>query len=507
MQHNSKLFLAPFIRSGLLDILALLLGAISLFAFAPFQLYGWLFLSIAGLFWVLQAGSLARAVWRGWLYGAGAYGIGMLWLFAIAEHVAATDGVNPIVVGILGAILLLVMLAPLLIAWLYRLLANHIAAPISWQHGLGFAAIWVFIEWLRSWLFSGFPLLQPGYAVVETPLSAWAPIGSVLAVTFVVVLLSVWLVLLVLPCATLRQRLYRIGVCVSLVGCSIGLTAFDWTTPTHQPLQVRLIHGLTDQVDKYKRFKVMDTVEDYLARSTVKPLPDLVIWPESSIAFALRDVYYLIHQPAQDLQTQGTTLLLGAYIDTIQGMQNVLVEATALDRYYAKRHLVPYGEYTPTIPGLDLAQHLPDLAMNELAPGDPVQPLLQVQDIPLATTICFENLFGHEQRHGWQQARFLVQISDLAWFVHTWAADQLLQVSQMRAREAAKPVLQATNHGITAAIDFQGIIQQRSDADTKVIDTVLIPRTGTTPYTDFAEWPLGVLIIGCLMVAMRRRAP
>ncbi len=493
-----------WLRPWYLDLLAFGLGAISLLAFAPFHWYGLLPVSIAGLFGLVHAGSTLRATWRGWLFGAGAYGIGMIWLFAIAEHVAATDGVNPMVLAILGAILLLVMLAPLLIAGLYRLLCRVLPAVVGWRHALGFAYVWVVIEWLRSWLFSGFPLLQPGYAWVETPLSAWAPLGSVLAVTFVLVLLSCLLVLVLRPGVCKAQRLGCAGAMFGLVAFSLVLEPVRWTESAETSLSARLLHGTTDQADKFKRFMVRDSIRDYLARSAAAPQPDLVIWPESSIAFALHDVFYLLYEPALALQEQGTQILLGAYLDGPAGMLNVLVQATDPDRFYAKRHLVPYGEFTPDIPGLDFSDFLPDLSMSDLAAGAPVQDLLTAQGVPLAATICFENLFGHEQRHDWQQAQFLVQVSDLAWFVHTWAAEQLLQVSQMRAREAAKPVLQATNHGVSAVIDAQGRIMQRTVSEQ--LDAHLVPRTGTTPYTDYGDLPLGLVLLVCLGLITRRRA-
>lgn len=493
-------------KPWLLDIVAICSGAISLFAFAPFGWYGLMPISIGALFLLLQFGSIARATWRGWLYGLGAYGIGMVWLYAIAEHVAAMDGVNPVVVGILTGILLLVMLAPLLIALFYRLLVKHIPRHALWAHVLGFSAVWVFIEWLRSWLFTGFPLLQPGYALVETPLAAWAPIGSVLAVTFVLVLLTVLLVFNLRQSLARQQRISSFLVAGAVIGLSVWLTPFAWTKASDQSLHARLIHGATDQIDKYKRYKVIDTVKDYLRLSGAEPKPDLIVWPEAAISFALRDVYYLVAEPARLLREAGTTLLMGSYVDGKRHMLNALLDAAYPERFYAKRHLVPYGEYTPSLWWLDFNDYLPQAAMNELETGEHIQPLLEANGIPLATTICFENLFGHEQRHDWRQAQFLVQVSDLAWFVHTWAAEQLLQVSQMRARESGKPLLQSTNHGVSAVIDrFGHIVDRRSTADTQVLDARITPRTGATPYTQWADVPLGLLVFGCVLFVLWQR--
>ncbi|PWQ92270.1 apolipoprotein N-acyltransferase [Leucothrix pacifica] len=217
------------------------------------------------------------------------------------------------------------------------------------------------------------------------------------------------------------------------------------------------------------------------------PQPDLVIWPESSIAMELRRVYHYLKEGAVALEASGTPIMLGGYRNIGGRMFNSFMQASNPDKYYTKRHLIPFGEYTPDWPFIDLSQFLPEQDMDNLKEGLNQQSLISVAGVKLAVAICYEILFSEELRHDWKEATVLVYISDLSWFKDTWASPQLLQMAQMRAIESGKPLVTSTNHGVTAIIDSHGVITQRVEGEAGYIDGVIIPKSGSTPYTNYGS--------------------
>ena len=66
-----------------------------------------------------------------------------------------------------------------------------------------------------------------------------------------------------------------------------------------------------------------------------------------------------------------------------------------------------------------------------------------------------------------------------------------MQMARMRAIENAKPMMRGTNNGITALVDYQGkIYKQLPQFDKGVLSGQITPRTGSTPFTTYASWPI-----------------
>ncbi|SUD89709.1 Apolipoprotein N-acyltransferase [Psychrobacter phenylpyruvicus] len=147
---------------------------------------------------------------------------------------------------------------------------------------LAFAALWVLQEWLKTWLFTGFPWLFVGYAFTEQYwLSSLAPVAGVFAVSFVAVLLSASLV------EVFRKRAGYLVVTALFIAVSIGLwlTNPAWTQPkaNSENLKVSLIQGNIPQDLKWLTEYRYKTLEIYATLSSTEWDQDMVIWPESSI--------------------------------------------------------------------------------------------------------------------------------------------------------------------------------------------------------------------------------
>lgn len=473
---------ASKLQSAGLDVSALLAGIVMVPAFAPFSKPVFAVLSLFLLIViVLQSTSAWQSFRRGWLFGLGFYGVALHWMFVVANYVPASFA--PVILFLHCGIILILCFFPAITSLLVH--------PLK-QQGIGTALIafpfaWVIMEWPRAWLWTGLPIYQLSHAFIDTPLAGFAPIGGELAMTLAAAAIAAGCVgLVVLP--GIRQKTLAIACIAAVWGAGMVADTLAWTK-TGKTVHVRLLHGQPDQHRKFKRYYVSDTVEEYLARSRVGPRPDLVVWPESSVAGNLNDFSNQITQGIQDLAKKGTSLLLGTYIHEGGNSYNALVLANDPSVQYFKRHLIPFGEYTPNWPLVNLGEWLPGTETNALLPGTNRQPVLKMGNIAASPLICYEILFPDELRQAGMEANVMVFVADLFWFHNTWGTSQIFELARLRAKESGKPMLNATSYGITTMIDGHGQVIKRVDGvkPEKWIDGDVTLMEGTTPYTRYGN--------------------
>jgi apolipoprotein N-acyltransferase len=170
---------------------------------------------------------------------------------------------------------------------------------------------------------------------------------------------------------------------------------------------------------------------------------------------------------------------------------------------YRKRHLVPFGEFIP--PGFKFVLAVLKIPLSDFTRGESLEPL-HAAGVAFGVAICYEDIFGEELIRQLPAAQVLVNVSNDAWFGESFAADQHLQASQMRALETGRWTVRSTNTGVTAAIDPTGRVVKRLPwftAGTLVVDVV--PMQGLTPYARLGNYGALALIAGVLLLAWRRR--
>jgi len=148
------------------------------------------------------------------------------------------------------------------------------------------------------------------------------------------------------------------------------------------------------------------------------------------------------------------------------------------------------------------------LPYDDISAGSARQPVLRAAGQTLGATICYEDAFGSEQLGVLHDATLLINVTNNAWFGDSTAPHQHLQISRMRALEAGRYLLRATNDGITAAIDSQGkVVARLPQFREAVLRATVQPMTGLTPYAQFGNYPVVIGALGALMVAgwLRRR--
>jgi len=183
---------------------------------------------------------------------------------------------------------------------------------------------------------------------------------------------------------------------------------------------------------------------------------------------------------------------------------------------YDKQHLVPFGEFIP--PGFRWFTELMDLPLGDFARGPLDAPSFPVGAQRVAPNICFEDLFGEELAVRFvDEARsptILANVSNIGWFGDTAALPQHLNITRLRTLELQRPMLRATNTGVTAVVDHLGRVTQRLAPFTRgVLDGEVEGRTGATPFARWAGrlglWPLFALASATVaaFAFTRRRAP
>ena len=491
-------------KLALTCLAALLSGASLTLAFAPFEIYPLAILAPAALLALWLNTSAKKAFSLGFLFGLGFFGTGVYWVF-ISIH---DYGHAPALLA--GALTVgLVSLLALFPGFAGYLTSRYFPKTNTPKLIYAFPTIWVTTEWLRGWVATGFPWLLVGYSQTSSPLSGYAPLLSVYGVSLAVTLTSGLLLNAILQ---FRKQHYRATylnlfaiVCLFTLG---GLSSLiPWTEPTGKPLAVSLVQGNIPQSIKWSPDYADLSLNRY--ETLTAPLwgkSQLIVWPEAAIPVPLQDVKPYINALNQKAVKTDSHLLLGIPIPDANTHRyyNAIVSLGNTPGRYLKQHLVPFGEYTPFQQLSSRLFHFLDIPMSEMAAGQSQQPLLAANQVYILPFICYEIAYTALAQTNNPNVGLLLTVTNDAWFGNSSAQAQHLQIAQMRAIELRRPLLFASNNGLTAAIGPKGTIEAAAPAHvTFVLNAAVQPMTGMTPFMRNGLDPLAFIFI-CLIVIARR---
>jgi apolipoprotein N-acyltransferase len=454
-------------------VLALAAGAATVLAFAPFG-FGLVAVATLALLFHLWRHPARPGLggWTGFAFGLGLMGFGVSWVrISIAQFGGVTP---PLAITITALFVLVLALYFALLGWLAGRLRGR--SETTWLL-LVLPALWVLVEWLRGWLFTGFPWLAIGVSQIDLPLGGYVPVLGMFGVSLLVAVSAALLLL--------WRRAALLGLAVLWTG-GLALQFVHWTEPVGEPIQVSLLQASIAQEQKWLREMRGPSIRMYLDMTEAVPDSRIVIWPETAVpAFAAEVEHSLLRPLDEHLRAQGRDVLLGIVDGARDGdYHNAMLSLGASGRdHYHKRHLVPFGEYLPfdrwVRPLLDWL-HIP---MSDFTPGGDGSPVLTLAGQPVGVNICYEDAFAAEVIRALPQATLLVNASNDAWFGDSIAPHQHLEIARMRALETGRYLLRATNTGVSAIIDERGRLRGTAPQFRKAIlsDTVQ-PLGGTTPF-------------------------
>jgi apolipoprotein N-acyltransferase len=474
-------------------------------AFAPFAWWPVGLIAPALLFALIRATPPRRAAWAGAAFGAGLFGFGTYWLYTCL-HVF---GLVPVWLTLILQSALVAGMSTFFAALCY--LANRFWLKAgSTRDWVVLPALWVLLEWLRGWVLTGFPWLSLGYAFVDTPLAGWAPLLGVYGVTWAAAYAAVALSVLVALNMRTGRRLVALTVLIALFVIPILTARHAWTRAVGEPLPVAAVQGAVSQDQKWQIKNREATLARYAKLTEQAWGARLIVWPESALPVLASN----IPEYLENLRRLGASHhadfaigLVNFLPATEQYFNGLYVMSGSGDGWYYKRHLVPFGEYFPVPAFVRSWMRLMSLPYDDISAGAAQQPVLSAAGQKLGLTICYEDAFGSEQLAVLREATLLINVTNNAWFGNSTAPHQHLQISRMRALEAGRYLVRATNDGITAAIDPHGhVIARLPQFKEAVMRADVQPMTGLTPYARVGNHPVVVVALGLLgWAAWRRR--
>jgi apolipoprotein N-acyltransferase len=499
-------------------------GILLTLSFAPFDYSCLALIALVFLFASWQGISARRAALRGYLFGLGAFGSGVSWVY-ISLHDFGGAGVlvASLLTGLFAAFwAVFPALAGYL--WVNTKLGDERAMRV-----ISLPVIWMLIEYFRGyWVLNGFPWLHIAYSQLETPLAGYMPILGVYGTGFVTALTaSVALEIIhmairegslfgaksnfpkFLPLISVEQ-FKLILVLTVLWGAGGLLQNVAWTHEIGQPLRVSLIQGNIAQDQKWRPENKLNTLLKYQRMTAEHWDSKVIIWPETAIPAYLDQVKETFLAPLDnDAKQHGTDLIISVPVQETAPKNNfnAVITMGKEEGMYRKTHLLPFGEYLPLQPFSGFVLNKMNLRLGNFTPGAINQPLLKAGGYPFITLICYEDVFGDLSIRGLPDAAYLVNVTNDGWFGDSIEPHQHLQMARMRALETGRFLLRATNTGMTAVVSPKGeVINQVPLFQETALTGTITPMGGMTPYAKWGDQPVvGAIVVLLLAVVVYSR--
>ncbi|MGR9115479.1 MAG: apolipoprotein N-acyltransferase, partial [Gammaproteobacteria bacterium] len=487
-----------FLSNKIFDWLAPVFGGLMVLSFAPFDVSYLVFLALIFLMASWQVLPPGRAAFRGWLFGLGLFGFGVSWVFVSIHEFGGA--------GLIGSVLLTAFFVTF---WaLFPAITGYLSSSVSRMFESSIQVflmpcLWVLIEYFRGyWFLNGFPWFQIAYTQLESPLTGYIPILGVYGSGFVIALISACCVRII------RDKKDWIGYGVLIGAIWLGgvfLRDIQWTYPIGENIKVSLIQGNITQDQKWAPENKSATLSKYKKMTEMQWNSDIVVWPETAVPAYYRDVKADFLEPLEkEAIEQKTDIIISLPMRSEQSGKNhnVVRVLGQTPGVYQKQHLLPFGEYLPLRPFSEYILNLVNIRLGHFIPGDSDQKLLVAAGYPFITSICYEDAFGSHNIGKLDEAAFLVNVTNDAWFGETIEPYQHMQIARMRALETGRYLLRATNTGVTAVVGPQGKMITQAPLFTSIaINGKIVPMGGMTPYARIGD-RLQIYIIGFVLMAL-----
>ncbi len=501
---------------------AVALGILAAGALPPLHLVVLLVPAFCGLVWLMDGCARWRAAFAaGAWFGFGLGAAGLYWIAnALLQEPEKFGWLVPVAVIGMAALMAVFSAAAVALA--------HRAAPPGVGRILVLAAAWTAMEWLRGWVLTGFPWNLLGTVwVFSDAMLQLASVTGVLGLSLLSVGVAAMPALLagapVSGHAADRAPGWRrapvIGAAVVLgvvwVAGAARLPA--GAMPLVPEVRLRLVQPNIPQrlkwVPELRQGHLAKQIEMTAAAGTAPPTH--VIWAETAVPFLLTD------DPARlaaigRVVPRGGLVITGAPRATPRGERpfrvwnsiHAIDSSGRITATYDKFHLVPFGEYMPFRRFIDMAKIT--AGGTDFSPG-PGPRTLRLQGLPpVSPLICYEVIFQGRVLDPADRPRWLLNLTNDAWYGQSPGPYQHLAAARLRAVEEGLPLVRVANTGISAVIDPYGRLTARLELGRQgVIDSGLPePLENQTIYARLGDGLALFLVLavaGWGIVAGRRR--
>jgi apolipoprotein N-acyltransferase len=416
---------------------------------------------------------------------------------------------------------------------LFPTLAGYLTARVA-KHGrvnlLLFPSIWLLCEYLRSVVLTGFPWLSLGYSQIDSPLASFAPVIGEVGLTGIVLVINICLVKIYCfyadiisnknqtsPVVLSRNSLaLPLTLIISIMLTSVVLAKVSWTELTGKSIKVALIQGNIAQSIKWQPEQEWPTMLKYLDLTRVNYDADLIVWPESAIPAlepAVQDYLDTVNRSAILNNSAIITGLINYNFESKEYFNALLVLGKKntedeqgyyynhSNRYY-KNHLLPIGEFVPFQELLRPIAPFFNLPMSSFTAGNYVQPNLIANNLHILPLNCFEIAFPTQLAANYtDNTDMILTVSNDAWFGDSHGPHQHFEIARMRALEFGRPLVRATNNGVTGIINHLGVVTEIAPQFEEVVlkGTVEFVN-GDTQYSHWANLLLWLMILAPIML-------
>ena len=507
--------------------IALVAGALSALAMAPFNAWPVLFLTFPVMVWLIDGAGAGRlrgvpaAAMAGWWFGLGYFVPGLYWIgYAFLVDAPTFAWLMPFAVLGLPAYLALFTAFGFALA---RLIWTRDASRL-----LALAASLTSSEWLRGHVLTGFPWNAFGYALSEPlALAQTASLIGLWGLTFLSV--AIFASPSVLIDGNSRGRKPWIAPVVALsllvaMGIFGAVRLGLQPTATVTNVKLRIMQPDLQQDVRFNYSAKAEVMQKYLTLSDRASGPqstgvsdaNILIWPESAFPFFLTREADAMAQIAA-LLPKGTVLITGSVrapdlppgtkITRAYNSIYVIDHDGGVLSVYDKLHLVPFGEY---LPFQDWMEKLGFVQLTKVQggfiPGTRRRPM-EIPNAPHALPlICYEAIFPADVASRGDRPGWIVNLTNDGWFGISTGPYQHLQQARLRAIEQGLPVVRAANTGISAVIDPLGRIVARLGLGVEgVLDSTLPSALPPTIYARSGDIPAAIMVAAALIFVIRRR--
>lgn len=504
-------------------VLSLLSGILLVFGFPPFDFFLISWIALVPLLIVLWEKDLKSSFFLGTLTGFVYFAGTTYWVFNSIYFY----GNIPVVVSLLIVIIFCLYLGIYigLFSILFTSLCRHSRYPALFT----VPVLWVTLEFLRTYLLTGFPWSVLGYSQYKfLQVIQIADITGVLGISFLVAAFNgaVFDVVAYWPNRWKKMPLFdrwpvAVGL-ITLVLCFLLIFLYGmWRLHDNEggrAVQVSIIQGNFEQEKKWDINFKREIINTYkkLTGEASKKSPDLVVWPESAIPFVFGRDKPLTREVIAFQKTQGSYLLFGGMMERdVKNSRKELSNSAVLMSpggevisSYDKIHLVPFGEYVPLRKYSSFIGKLV-IDVGDFKEGEEYA----VMDSPVAkisSPICFEIIFpGLVRKFVNNGAELIATITNDAWFGRSSAPYQHFSMAVFRAVENRVPVVRAANTGISGFIDQRGRILKKSDIFEKALLTgeVTIGSFQESFYSKYGDLFAFLCIISTILLVANNLYP
>ncbi|MBP7189991.1 MAG: apolipoprotein N-acyltransferase [Rickettsiaceae bacterium] len=466
-------------------------GLLLSLAFAPF----FFFPALASITILAHLNKGAETRLESWIYGFW-FGFGFflssLYWISIGVSVYSNDFWWAIPIAFFGIPLFMSIFisASCVISWHFR---NTKFYPLA------FAISWVFMEWVRSWLFTGFPWNLAGYSLcIMDQLIQLASIFGIYGLSLIVVFLCSSCILMFDEACRVKNFIF---ICLSI---ALLLVFGEWRLGKNETkfydIKLRLVQANIPQYDKWDAQLFWENLESHVNLSKLDTgyfYPDIIIWPEAAVT-ALYNIAPVRNMLESALIFPNGLLITGGVSKDKKG--KIYSSIYSIDQSgkilfeYHKSHLVPFGEYIPLRSWFPSIKKLTP-GLLDYSPGKRGEVVfLEKLNLKIRPLICYESIFPREVIT--KDADVMINITNDTWYGNSSGPYQHFHIARMRAVENGIPMIRVANSGISAIIDPLGkIVSKTSLFHITALDGYLPEKIeGGTIYAKLQELTLLLLI-------------